>query len=27
IFIYSTIWIIFNLYAVNILLKYTHLIN
>ncbi|MFW2670323.1 hypothetical protein, partial [Staphylococcus aureus] len=24
---YSTIWIIFNLYAVNILLKYTHLIN
>ncbi|WP_310700528.1 hypothetical protein, partial [Staphylococcus aureus] len=23
----STIWIIFNLYAVNILLKYTHLIN
>ncbi|GJF44563.1 M50 family metallopeptidase [Staphylococcus argenteus] len=27
IFIYSTIWIIFNLYAVNILLKYTHLIS
>ncbi len=28
IFIYSTIWIIFNLYAVNILLKYTrYLIN